>query len=134
MILGVGTDIFRNQRMEEALARGGDRMLRRIFTPREMMGTGEGRRKAEYLATRFAGKEAIFKTFGKGWEDGQGFTDIEILTGENGEPKVALHGRTLEMAMDLKGKVLLSLSHDGEYSIAVALLIREDHPAVSSSM
>lgn len=134
MILGVGMDIFRNQRMEEALTRGGDRLLRRIFTPREMMGAGEGRRRAEYLAARFAAKEAIFKTFGKGWEDGQGFTDIEVLTGGNGEPEVILHGQTLEMAKDLRGRVLLSLSHDGEYSIAVALLIEVDHLAVSSSM
>ena len=122
MILGIGVDVFKVQRMEDAMRRAGDIVIQRAFTQKEIEGAGEGRRRVEFLATRFAGKEAIFKTFGKGWEEGQRFTDIEILSGENGEPLVILHGRTLERMTGLGAHIQLSLSCDTDYSIAFALL------------
>ena len=71
----------------------------------------------------FAAKEAIFKTFGIGWHYGVQFNEIEVQEGRFGEPLPVLSGRFAEIAAERGvSKILLSLSFDGDYAIAVAAL------------
>jgi phosphopantetheine--protein transferase-like protein len=71
----------------------------------------------------FAAKEAIFKTFGIGWETGVQFKEIEVREGEHGEPIPVLTGRFAELVSERgASQVLLSLSYDGDYAVAVATL------------
>ena len=73
--------------------------------------------------TTFAAKEAIFKTFGIGWETGVQFSEIEVRDGDFGEPIPVLSGRFAEMAAERGvSRVLLSVSFDGDYAVAVATL------------
>ncbi|MFH1153679.1 MAG: 4'-phosphopantetheinyl transferase superfamily protein, partial [Pseudomonadota bacterium] len=97
--------------------------VEKVFTESE-------RRRAEIhpdpaacLAATFAAKEAIFKTFGIGWDSGVRFREIEVREGENGEPVPVLSGRFAELAAEYGvSRVLLSISWDGDYAVAVAAL------------
>ena len=66
MIYGIGTDIVQVRRIEDLLARYGDRFARRVLGPEELAEfhrrAGRGAHgagyAARYLAKRFAAKEA----------------------------------------------------------------------------
>jgi len=99
-------------------------MAQRLFTENEhtllTKGKSDGAR-LQSLAARFAAKEAVMKALGVGlWQ--VDFVDIEIIGGRGGAPTVALHGRAAHVAAE-RGitHVLLSLSHDGDSAIAMAV-------------
>lgn len=127
MVLGIGVDILRIQRLEAAVRRSGRRFLEKVFSAAEL--ECAGRREGyyiQYLAARFAGKEAVFKTFGIGWDSAIELKDIEIAEGEFGEPLVTLSGKAKEIAARRKAKgVLISLSYDTDYAVAFAILVGE---------
>ncbi len=77
------------------------------------------------FATRFAGKEAIFKCFSV-HGDTLRLIDIEILETPDGSPIVCLHGKAAELAAR-KGitNILLSLSYDTDYAVAYATAIAD---------
>ena len=64
MIFGIGTDIIRLDRIEATLARFGEHFVRRLLLPEELAAYRKYRRKARFLAMRFAGKEAVVKAMG----------------------------------------------------------------------
>lgn len=73
-------------------------------------------------AARFAGKEAVLKTLGTGLS-GLSWHDIEILSQPSGEPVVYLSERALALAKARGGtQVRLSLSHEREYAVGMAIL------------
>lgn len=126
MVLGVGVDIICLSRMNDAIETAGKVFLDKVFTPWEQQRAETHPNPAAYLAMTFAAKEAIFKTFGIGWETGVKFTEIEIRDGEFGEPIPVLSGRFAEIASERgAARVLLSLSYDGDYAIGTAALSRE---------
>jgi len=123
-VLGIGTDIVKIQRMQTAVQRSGRGFLEKIFVQRELEQARSCTDFVIYLATRFAGKEAIFKAFGTGWNTGVKLTEIEIANGKFGEPVVLLSGRFSELASQRNvEKVLLSVSYDTEYAIGFAVLL-----------
>ena len=97
----------------------------RLFTPGEMATCDAAPlRAAERYAARFAAKEAVLKAFGTGLTTGMRWHDVEVLNDASGRPYVKLQGRVAEMCVKLGvGEVLLSLSHDGGFAIAMAALI-----------
>lgn len=118
--LAVGVDLVDIARVERALKRYGERFLRRVFTPAEVI---YSRGRAPELAARFAAKEAVAKALGVGVRilapDGVGWQEVEILGDWRGRPEVYLHGWAAERAAQL-GLVhwAISLSHEREYAIA----------------
>ncbi|MEI2692051.1 MAG: holo-ACP synthase [Anaerolineae bacterium] len=60
----IGVDLIEVVRIEQAVARWGDRFLQRVYTPAEI-GYCAGR--AGSLAARWAAKEAVSKALGTGW-------------------------------------------------------------------
>ncbi len=111
----VGVDIVEIARIEKAIARWGERFLRRVYTEPELR-LYHG--KSASLAARFAGKEAVIKSLGTQTR-GIGWRDIEILSDSDGRPLVYLYGKAQEQA-DVSGleKFAISLSHSREYAIA----------------
>jgi holo-[acyl-carrier protein] synthase len=114
----LGIDIIEIPRIRQALSVWGDRFLHRIFTPGEVE-LYNGR--FDSLAARFAGKEAVFKALMKpgiylSWQE------VEILSAEDGRPKVILYGEALKRAGELGLHSLeISLSHSSENAIAVVI-------------
>lgn len=79
--------------------------------------------EAKSVAGFFACKEAILKAFGVGITNGYGFKDITIDHDKFGAPVVIL-SNSLKLLLSEKGKksVSISVSHDGEYATAIAIL------------
>ena len=123
MTIGLGVDIITISRMRDVLETGGKVFMDKVFTPWEQQRAETHPDRVAYLAMAFAAKEAIFKTFGIGWEIGVQFKEIEVRDGEHGEPIPVLTGRFAELASERDvSRVLLSLSYDGDYAVAVATL------------
>ena len=116
--LASGIDLIEIERLEGAIARYGDRLLKKIFTPREIAEVGDN---PASLAARFAAKEALAKALGTGigvvtWQD------IEILRGPNKQPFLHLHGAAARLAKSKKLSAwTLSLSHTQDHAIAVVV-------------
>lgn len=124
MIHGIGTDILKIERIATILNMNPeDPFFRKTYTKKELNLIKQRPTPLYSYATRFAGKEAVFKSMGIGGNDIR-FDDIEILEAENGQPFVVLLGRAKEIA-DQKGisQVLISLSYDTDYAIAYATSI-----------
>ena len=121
-IYGIGIDIVEIDRIADSIERFGDRFLDRIFTPAEREYCEGMKVSARHYAARFAAKEAVSKTFGTGIGGDLGWTDIEILREENGEPYVILHGEGKATAARLGiTRILISLSHADHYAAANAM-------------
>ncbi len=120
MIKGVGTDILSVQRIRDILADESDPFVRKVFTPGEREQAAESPDRVSYLATRFSGKEAVFKCFGI--HGNVRLSEIEILDGETGQPQVTLSGELSGIAAE-KGirEVQISLSYDTDYAVAFAV-------------
>jgi phosphopantetheine--protein transferase-like protein len=129
MAIGLGVDIITIGRMRDVLETGGKVFMDKVFTPWEQQRAEIHPDRVAYLAMTFAAKEAIFKTFGIGWETGVQFKEIEVREGEHGEPIPVLTGRFAELASERRvSRVLLSLSYDVDYVIGVATLSGDNNP------
>ncbi|WP_062350850.1 holo-ACP synthase [Bacillus kwashiorkori] len=87
MIIGIGMDIVELQRMEEKLARN-PRLSEKILTENEyaVFKNLSFKRQVEFLAGRFAAKEAYAKAVGTGIGAQISLQDIEVATDELGKP------------------------------------------------
>lgn len=119
-MLATGIDVVEIARIERALAERGDRFLKRIFTPAEIL---YSRGRPAELAARFAAKEAVAKTLGVGMRllspVGILWHEAEILNTLTGRPTITLHGhaKSLAQAQHLT-EWAVSLTHDGGLAIA----------------
>lgn len=126
MVIGVGVDIILLSRISKSIETSGKVFLDKVFTPSEQQRAEIHPNPVAYMAMTFAAKEAIFKTFGIGWNSGVKFTEIDVRDGKYGEPIPILSGRFAEIAAEKNAsQVHLSLSYDGEYAIGVATLSKE---------
>jgi len=83
-----------------------------------------GRRQEEYLAGRFAVKEAALKALGVGLAKNLRLTDIETVTLSSGAPRLALRGKVSELAK--RGGVCelhVSISHERGFAVAFVVLL-----------
>ncbi|WP_114298072.1 holo-ACP synthase [Anaerobacterium chartisolvens] len=124
MVVGIGTDILKIERIRNALSDGYSAFLRKTFTLEEREQAALRPDPAMYFATRFAAKEAVFKTLGI---DGSfvDLTEIEIINNEFGQPAVQLFGKLKQVA-ESKGvsSVMVSISYETEYVSAFAVAQR----------
>lgn len=122
-VKGIGTDLLDQSRITQILEKKGARFSKRILTPKELLAWEKKSFNVNFLAKRFAGKEAISKALGTGIAKGVSFQDITILSNDAGKPEVTLTGHALITAQKLGGDhVLLSLTDEGDMILAFALL------------
>ena len=125
-IVGHGIDIIEVDRIREMLARHPERFVERTFTPEEVAYAEREKRQAEVYAGRFAAKEAVMKALGTGWRRGVAFGEIEVLQKPSGEPYVALHGRTAEVAAERGiARIWISITHIASVAVASAIGVDE---------
>jgi holo-[acyl-carrier protein] synthase len=114
----IGVDIVSNERIRKAIEKFGERFLKRIYTLPELEYCKKQADWIACLSARWAGKEAVLKAVYQSKGVVLKFSEIEIL-GDFGKPaKVRLLREELK---DLQ--VLISLSHERKYSVAVAVII-----------
>jgi len=124
MIYGIGIDIIKVERMREAVERWGERFLRRVFTGNEISYCRKKNDPYPSLSVRFAAKEALIKAMGS--SPFIPLTDIEVVSGENGDPGIRPMGRLEELFRDkCLRKAHLSLSHERDYGIAFVVLEKD---------
>ncbi len=110
-------------RIEQVLARYGDRFCQRIYLPEEIRYCRSKRNGAESFAARFAAKEAAAKALGTGIQQGIGWCDIEVVRAANGRPSLLFHGRAAAFAGRLGVRnAVISLSHSRTQAWAQVLL------------
>lgn len=123
VIRGIGTDLLDQRRIAIILEKQGQRFARRILTPQELLLWGEKANNVNFVAKRFAAKEAISKALGTGIAQGIGFQQMNIYADDLGKPVVELSGEALSRVKALGGQqVLISLSDEGEMILAFAVL------------
>lgn len=122
MILGLGTDLVAVSRVDAVLARHRERFLERVFTPTELADCLGRARPGRHLAARLAAKEAAMKALGTGWGLGIRWQDVEVQSGGSTAPSLRLQGEAKRRA-EARGirQAFVSLSHDGDYAIAVVV-------------
>jgi len=121
MVLGIGTDILSIQRIRNILEGDSEAFVQQSFTIKEKEEASGRPAPVLYYATRFAGKEAVFKCFGIDGNEIR-LTEIEILGSETEQPQVTLLGKIKEIAVNKGVKdVRISLSYETEYAVAFAV-------------
>jgi holo-[acyl-carrier protein] synthase len=97
--------------------------VRFIFAEREIAqaDTMAGSRRREFLAGRFAAKEAVLKVLGKGFFQGVMPRDIVLVRGPSGAPTVELVS-TARDAAAVAGvsQIGISITHSQDLAAAVA--------------
>ena len=96
MIHGVGVDLVRVARVQASLERFGDRFARRILGGAEFEAFVSGGRRADYLAKRFAAKEAFVKALGTGFRFGITLRQIQVVSDPLGRPQLHCTGAARE--------------------------------------
>ena len=121
MILGLGVDIVEVSRLKTLIKKSS--FIEKIFSSEEAAYCRSKNNPEIHFAARFAAKEAVMKGLGTGFSKGISFKDIEVRVSVEGEPSIHLTGKASELASQKKiNSVLLSLSHETQYAVAVALL------------
>lgn len=122
MAIKCGVDIVEINRINDAISN--ERFIRRVFNDSEIeYCENKKKRRAECYSARFACKEAVSKALGTGFTNGISFTDIEVVTAEDGSPTVRLKGEALNRFNYINGKhIEVSMSHSEDNAVAIAVI------------
>lgn len=138
MILGIGNDITRIDRIEQTVARFGDRFLYRVFTETELrkaLRRTETRHvRSGTLAKRFAAKEACSKALGTGFRNGVFWKDMGVVNLPSGKPTLHLTGgakEALERLVPEGMEARIDLTMTDDYPHAQAVVIITAVPRIS---
>ena len=122
-IRGIGVDVVKVERLEQALERFGERMERRLFTDAELAYCRSHKNPLPHLAARFAAKEAAFKAIGTGLSGGVGWKHAEVIQPGGRQPRLEFHEVALERFLALGCHTThVSLTHDGGLAIACVVI------------
>jgi holo-[acyl-carrier protein] synthase len=123
MIIGIGTDIVKTERIKELLEKHGESFLSKIFTDSERREGASRKNSIIYFAGRWAAKEAAVKALGCGFGAECSWNEVEVLNTPEGRPQLAFSGAGAETADRLGVKnANISISHEKEYAVAFAVL------------
>src|SRR5258705_10189183 len=92
MILGTGPALVAIRRIEQTIARHGDRFINRIYTETERARAERRANPIDTYAKRFAAKEACAKALGTGFRRGVFFRDMGVVKLPSGKPTLRLTG------------------------------------------
>lgn len=120
MIAGIGLDIIELDRIRRIIERQPG-FIKRILTINEIerFTTLSKERKVEFLAGRFAVKEAYSKALGTGIGEDLSFQDIEVINDEKGKPIIHLLKEFSQ-----SHSIHVSITHSRQYAAAQVVLER----------
>lgn len=116
MIKGIGIDIIELDRIQHSIQQN-KRLAERILTDTEKRffdTLTNNRRKVEYLAGRFAAKEAFSKAAGRGIGK-LSFKNMEVTTDTYGAPVMSVAGYE-------NWNILISITHSRDYAAAQVII------------
>jgi len=125
-IVGTGFDQTELERIRDAVARFGERFLKRCFTAEEQRFCFERRDPIPSLAARYAAKEAAAKALGTGLARGVAWTEIEVRRQRGERPTIHFSGRAKEHAERMGvAQAHVSLTHSRELAAAMVIVESE---------
>ena len=126
MIIGLGTDIVKTERIDNVLKKTPEQFIDRICSGSEKKYLQEGNDVATRLAKIWAVKEAASKALGTGIAQGVQFKDIELVHDKFGKPELKFFGRAQEiLATKTEGgkpNIVVSISDDKPFAQAVVII------------
>lgn len=131
MIRGIGVDMTSISRIRHVMETLSEGALARMFTPAEIEASGRRSVPEEYLAARFAAKEAVFKALAplvpKGTFDCR---IVETLNRPDGSPYVHVTD-ALRTVMQMAGvsRLLISISTEGDAALAFVTAVYDPDPS-----
>lgn len=111
----MGIDLIGITKVEKILERHGEKFLEKVFTDDEIKYIEEKHFMPQTLAGIYAAKEAMLKELGTGIGE-YSLKDVEVFHDEKGRP----YGKAGEKLFDI------SISHEGDYGVAVAVLMEKN--------
>ena len=124
MILGIGTDLCEIGRIEKALVRFGERFAQRILVPSELEVFRRRRKRAAYLAKRFAAKEAFSKAMGTGIHFPVNWHNVWVVNNRAGAPALEF-SKPLAALLKRRGIEKVHITLTDEIGLACAFVIFE---------
>lgn len=119
----LGTDIVAVARIRMLVERYGDRFLNRVYAPSELSSCDRPDRW-QCLAGRWAAKEAVIKLLPR--NGAPPLRDIAILPDPEGAPTAVIRGVPWF-------NCALSISHERDYAIAVAMIVAGEYGSMYES-
>ena len=127
MIIGIGNDLCRIDRIEKTLARFGDRFVQRVFTEVEQAKSDRRAARAASYAKRFAAKEACAKALGTGVpRAGVHWRDMGVVNLPSGQPTMKLERGAARRLAELTPpgmQVRIDVTITDDYPLAQAIVI-----------
>ena len=121
MIIGIGVDIVEIDRISMLVKRQKNAISRFLTVAEQhLLQDKSETRQAEFIAGRFAAKEAGAKALGTGIGGTISFLDMEIVPTELGKPEMKIKDEVYHrLGLDPSClRVHLSISHSSAYAIA----------------
>ncbi|MCM8712115.1 holo-ACP synthase [Clostridium sp. SYSU_GA19001] len=123
MVKGIGIDTTDINEVDRLLKIRGDAFLDKVFTKKEIEASLKVPNQTEFLATRFAAKEAVFKavahlTKSKSFD----FRIVETLNEADGRPYVNMEGELKKILIDAGvNNILISLTTECNFATAFVI-------------
>ena len=122
MIYGIGTDILRIERIEQLYGKYGQALAERLLSRIELLEWRSVGNKTNFLAKRFAAKEAFAKAVHTGLRSPVTLHHISIAHDKLGRPEFVVEPPLQEwLRQQGIGRVHLSLSDDNGAVVAFAV-------------
>ncbi|MFV8291899.1 holo-ACP synthase [Aerococcus viridans] len=116
MIIGLGTDLVETARIKEAIANNA-RFVVKLLTDQELSTYQEihnEKRQIEFIAGRWAAKEAFAKAYGTGISSQLHFHDIEVFNDDQRKPLIICNKVT--------SPIHITISHTDHYATATVII------------
>jgi len=124
VVIGIGLDLVETARVEQALARYGDRFVRKLMDDEEA-GALPSEPAARALAVAFAvaGKEAASKALGTGWSQGVRWRDVVVSPGPPASARLLARAAEVARGLGSSGRSRLRLERRGALVIGELWLL-----------
>lgn len=127
MIIGMGTDIIDKVRINKAYSQHGDKFINKLLSEAERVVLQTKKYPIDYLAKRWAAKEALGKAIGCGIRAPVLLPNISVLNDELGKPFFQVSPE-LDNFLQVANINKLHLSISDEKNFAIAWVICEHLP------
>jgi holo-[acyl-carrier protein] synthase len=119
MIGSIGIDLVEVARIKRLAENYEERFVERILGPREMEQLAIRHDRFQFLAGRFAAKEAVIKALGKYITDRPPLNTIQIINDITGQPTLKLSEELTQHLNHISANI--SISHEKSHAIAMVV-------------
>jgi holo-[acyl-carrier protein] synthase len=124
VIYGIGVDVLEPQRIVRLLEQYGERFARRVLTADEWPFYQRSPRPMQFVANRFAAKEAFSKAMGTGFRFPVTLGQINVLQDRRGKPELFFRTE-LKRLVDAERITGAYVTISDERSVVCAVVVLE---------